>query len=92
MEFAFSMKEVDMKENGKMIRCMDLENFSMRMDLWHMRGSGKTVNFMELEKCIVLNPQSSPNHLILGISIFLKKNGYLMKEVFSMTKSKDGAP
>ena len=33
MENAFSLKAADIKDSGKMIKCMDLENFSIQMEL-----------------------------------------------------------
>lgn len=39
------MMEVFTQDNGKITKCMDMENFIIKMDRWPMKEIGKMINF-----------------------------------------------
>jgi hypothetical protein len=63
------------KDSGKMIPCKVMDSFTMPMERWHIRGFGWRDVSAETVKFSMINPKSSQNPLILGISLQLKING-----------------
>lgn len=55
MENAFSLKEAGMKDSGKMIKCTDMGNFTILMEVWHTKDNGSIASFMEMVKYIASN-------------------------------------
>ena len=55
LEHAIFQREVDMKENGKMIACMAMENYFIQTENLHMKVNGQTISFTAEVKSSVLN-------------------------------------
>lgn len=58
-----------MKDNGKMIKCMDLVSFTMKIIQSLMKGIGKMMSSMVKEEYIILNPSNSNKNLITKTSL-----------------------
>lgn len=58
-----------MKDNGKMIKCMDLVSFTMKIIQSLMKGIGKMMSLMVKEEYIILNPSNSNKNLITKTSL-----------------------
>jgi hypothetical protein len=77
-----SIKMVDiMKDNGKIIKCMDGVNFSMKVENLHMKVIGNRMNFMVLVRYIMIIQFLLNVDLILLILIIWKIIGNFMKEL-----------
>ena len=48
------MMEVFMLANGKIIKCMAMENFTTKMDKLPIKETGKTTNFRGLGECSMI--------------------------------------
>ncbi len=64
-----------MKDSGKMIPCRVMDNFTMRMECWHIRDYGCRVVSAEMAKFSMINPKNSASPLILEILLQSKING-----------------
>lgn len=90
-EHFISKKVVFIKDSGKMIKCMVLENFIIQLESQLMKDNGKITNFQAKGKCITISQNNSNSLLILLILITLAKNGYHTKEFSFKTKGKGWA-
>ena len=57
-EHAIFQRGVAMRENGKTIACMDMENYSIQMESWHMKANGPTISSMAEVKSSVWSQSS----------------------------------
>jgi hypothetical protein len=72
-------KGVFMMGSGKIIICMVLGNFIIRVKKLHMRGNGIWINFMEKAKYIMMIMSQFRVNLIIEIFKIWKKNGNYIK-------------
>ena len=82
-------KEASMTVSGKIIICMAMENFTIQIKNQHMKDNGLSINSMEEEKSIMMCQQRSWDSSISTISMIQKKNGSIMKEIWSQTQRKE---
>ena len=68
-ESTTSHKEASIKDNGIMIKCMDMGNYTIQVENWHMKEDGNNINFQEKEKSTTMNHITLNNLLISLISI-----------------------
>lgn len=82
-------KEVFMKDNGIMIKCMDMGNYFTPVENWPMKEDGSLINFQEWEKFTTMNLISLINRSILLISISWERSGFITREIYSRIKGKE---
>ena len=82
-------KEASMMVSGKIIICMAMENFTIQIKNQHMKDNGLSINSMGEEKSIMMCQQRSWDSSISTISMIQKKNGSIMKEIWSQTQRKE---
>jgi hypothetical protein len=88
MESFFIRKVVIMMVSGKKIKCMGLESFFMPINNLHIKVNGSRICFRAMELFLMI---SQPFYTILLITITLicfNSNGNIMKEAFTMIRSK----
>lgn len=74
------IKMVDiMRDNGKMIGCMDMGNCIIILRNQHIKEIGLWINFMDMEKYIMIYLKSYINLSIIRIFKILKNIGNIMK-------------
>ena len=77
-------KEGSMKENGSIIVCMGLENFTITQEILHMKVHGRTMSFMEKEKSITIHLYQPLQELIMNLLILMISAGLLIKVKMSL--------
>lgn len=89
-ENSFIKMEVTTKDNGKIIKWMDLEDSIMKEVNQHIRDIGLKINSTALEKFIMIIQLLYNVDLILLISIFSKIIGNTIKECWLRIRNKEG--
>jgi len=82
-------KEVFMKDNGIMIKCMDMGSFFIPVENWPMKEDGSLINFQEWEKFTTMNRISLINRSTLLISTNWERSGFITREIYSKIKGKE---
>ncbi len=90
MENSFIKMEVITKDNGKIIKWMDLEDFIMKEVNQPIRDIGLKINSMDSEKFIMIIQLRYNVDLILLISICSKIIGNIIKECWLRIRNKEG--
>lgn len=67
------------KENGKTIKCMDTENFTIIIPNQHIKVIGIWISFMDMVKFIMIIQLNQINHLIIRTLISYNNIGNIMK-------------
>lgn len=70
--------------NGKMIKCMGMENYIMKMEELLMKEIGRITNFPVMEESLMSHQKKCWDHSIIEIFPILGINGCFMKEIFKM--------
>ena len=82
-------KGVTMMDNGKIIKCMDLEDYFMRMDTQLIKVNGILINSMVQVKFIMIIVQKIKKNLITQILPIQISNGNTIREVLFLIQNKD---
>ena len=84
MESFTIIKAVSMKDNGKIIKCMEGVSYSIRMVKWPMMENGRKINFMDRGKYIMKNIKICQMEVVITpILSFWIHIGYHMKEILT---------
>jgi hypothetical protein len=70
--------------SGKIIKCMDLVNFFIKMVKLHMKGIGRMISFVGKVEFLMIDRRNYWEVLIFMILQILGKNGHIMKESLKM--------
>lgn len=79
-EFSTLMGEDTMKDNGRIIRCMALENCIIKMVLLLIKVTGKMINLMVKVGSIIPNLFLSNSNLTTRIFLSLEIDGLITKD------------
>lgn len=60
----FLKMEEAMMDNGKQIKWTDMEDYTMKVENWHIKETGRTINFMVKDAFIIKIPTNFRLHLL----------------------------
>lgn len=84
----FNFMKVDsIMVSGWMIKCMDMENCTTKMEELLMKEIGGIINFQALEEFLMSLQNKCKDPLILEILLILVINGFFMKGILKMIVS-----
>lgn len=75
------------KANGWMIKCMDMENYTMKMEELLIKEIGEIMNFQALEEFLMSLHKKCKDPLISEILLILVINGFFMRGILKMIVS-----
>ena len=84
MVYFIIIKEVDMKDNGKIIECMEKEHYIILIIKLLMKDNGKMINLEVVVFYIMNKFINQKDYLIIEIGVKLKIIGLDIKVIFIM--------
>lgn len=78
------MMVVFIQENGKIIKCMDMVNYIIKMDKLPIKAIGTMINSMDLEEFLMIGLRNCWEDLIILILLIQVINGYTIKVILKV--------
>lgn len=66
--------------NGRIIKCMGLENCTMKMVKLHIKDTGRMISFAGKEEFLMIDPKDYQDLSITMILLTWEESGYIIKE------------